>query len=309
MTTPTFTIGTANLYGPIDTEADETEDGVFNASLVWRIHETDKDTAPELLTADQVAGPFIAVGALPQRGTRYQNTRATCRSTSAKKESNFVYLFTAKYSSKNSTDEEKATDENPLFDRPIITWTGSTESRAIYKDRDDKPILNTAGDPIIDTIDDNVIGATVKSNVAFLPAYILTYRNATNHAEFSLGGLTISENAARFVLPGNFISEIKYRNEIPYYEFTYELKFDEQDLHYGKLLNAGFREKVDKFFGDGVNDFLRNITNSDGTEISEPAPLDTDGAKIALPTPENSVFVEVKKYYVKDFSVLPGVVT
>lgn len=305
MSTPVATIGTVNLYGPTETEADQTEDGVFNASLTWKLHEMDRTKAAVNLSADQVATPFILAGALPRRGTRYQATLATCRTVSVKRDSNFVYSVTAKFSSKNSAEEEKATDENPLLDRPTITWTGSTESRAIHKNRLDKPILNTAGDPIIDTIEDNIIGVTVKSNVAGLPPWLLGYRNATNNAEFTIGGLLIPINVARFQLPGNFLSELKHRNDYPYYEFTYELKFDEQDKHHGNLLNAGFREKVTI---DAV-ETLRNITNTDGTEISEPAPLDEDGEKIELPTPDNSVFVEVKKYYEKDFSVLPGVVT
>lgn len=304
MSTPAATIGSLNLYGPVDSDADLSEDGVFSASLTWRIHETDQTKLPLSLTANLIADPFVSAGALPRRGTIYQGTQASCRSLSVRRESNYVYLVTAKFSSKNSTSSEKATDENPLLDRPVVTWTGATESKAIYKDRDDKPILNTAGDPIIDTIEENIIGATVKSNVSGLPTWILSYRNATNDAPFTLRGLGVAANVARFVLPGNFLSEIKERNGVYYYEFTYELKFDEQDLHYGKLLNAGFREKVTI---EEVEQ-LRNITNSDGTEISEPAPLDIDGAKIEQPTPENAVLVTVKKYYEKDFSVLPGVV-
>ena len=304
---------TVEVYGPVNATAAQGEDGVFTATLTWHVKYPvgPSYTWPQLLP-DLIVGPLIASGQLPRRGSRYGNTLATCRSVSAARgDQNGVVIYTANYSDKNADSEkqEEPTNENPLFDRPIITWKASIESKAIYKDRDDKPILNSAGDPVIDTRDENPLGASVKSNVAFLPEWVLTYRNATNDAEFSLGGLVIAANVARITFPSGFISEPKDRNGIKYYEFTYDLEFDEQDKHYGTPINAGFREKVDKFFGDGVNDFMRNITNTDGTEVSDVVPLDENGRKIDLPTPENTLVIEVKKYYEKDFSILPGVVT
>lgn len=301
------TIGNVDLLAPKEATARLGEDGVFTASVKWKIHVKDATglTWVDLLP-DVVATPFVNAGELPKRGTQYLNTQATCRETYADVESNFVYTFTADYSSKNSTEAERGTDEQPQNDRPLINWVASQESRAIYKDRNEQPILNTAGDPIIETRDENIIGVSVKSNVLQVPSWVLSYRNSINNAPFSLiNGLTVGTNVARFVLPSGFISEPKERNDTIYYEFTYELHFDEQDLHQGKPINVGKREKID--IGGG-NYELRNITNEDGTECTDYVPLDEDGLKIALPTPSNTLIIDVDKYYEKDFSILPGVI-
>ena len=64
------------------------------------------------------------------------------------------------------------------------------------------------------------------------------------------------------------------------------------------VLDAGFREIL------GTSRV--NIKNDgDGEDITAPVPLDGSGAKLANPSPSNSVFRTHNIYPAKDFSVLP----
>ncbi len=82
---------------------------------------------------------------------------------------------------------------------------------------------------------------------------------------------------------------------------------DEHDSHYGYPLDAGFRQLYPT--DDGQGGFIYKpgtITEDDGSEPSEPVPLDA-GVKIDEPTPENVGYIEVKKYPTASYASLPGV--
>lgn len=317
--------------------------GTFTATCKWRLKVQISNDPLDMLS-DRVASAFA--GELPVEGTTYPDRPlATCRSVDCKRDgANGVFVFTAKFSDENadSESEEAGTDENPLLDRPIIKPTAGIQPLAIHRDRDDNAILNKAGDPIIQQRDDNTIGFSVQANVANIPWWILYYRNGTNDAPFVIDGLEVAKNMARFVLPSDWKSEYKNRNDIQFVVFKYELLIDERDLHYGVPLNAGFREKVPRYIldsngeatteqarrpvmtvdgnGDPIQETDENgdpvwgdllwdrktITENDGSEVQEAQPLDNVGFKLDDPTPETSTFLEVKKYYERNFLILPG---
>ena len=280
--------------------------GIFNYDVVWEIKVDIPLTQTESL-ADQIASRFFD---LPNEGDLYPgNPLATCREVSAESTSKGgVYQYAAKYStegnrsnsggSSGSGGTQVAVDKNPLFDLPRLRWIGSLENVAIHKDRDDEGILNKAGDPIIETKDDNRIGASITVNVASVPPNLLSFRNTCNEAEIVVGGLPVAAEAARVVFPSSFLSEQKTRNDVDYFELSYDLLFDAQDLHYGKPLNAGFRELVS---GE-----LKTIIGDDGSEITEPHPLTAAGLKLDAPTPSTVNYIDVKKYPTADYSDLPG---
>lgn len=293
---------TNGLLWQIDEATATKTDGVFTATVVWSL-KVAIDSSYYNMLPDVVAARYIAAGILPIEGYVYPSySFASCRSTTCKKGEGGIYQFTAEYSDKNSSEEKKGTDENPLLDLPIVKPTSGMITRALTRDIDGKAILNTAGDPIIQTVEDNTIGLSITANVPYVYSSFLALRNTCNVAAITVSGINISAKAARFVLPANWVSEPKARNDIQYLEFTYELLIDEYDLHYGRPLNAGFRTKTGL-----VPERLKTITNGDGSEISEPAMLDEDGFYIPDATPDDAFFLTVKKYPTADYSILPGV--
>lgn len=243
---------------------------------------------------------------LPSIGSLHaEDGLAYCDSLSVTQTAGYAaWEATATWTTENSIDGETGLNEDPEQDRHVVTWNGSTQNISIYQDRDGKGILNSAGDPLLDVMDVNLMGVTVASNVTSVPSYILTYRNSINSTAITVGGLAISAGAARLIFPGGFISPAKTRGDFTYYTFTYELLFDEQENWKGQLLDQGYRQKYTEA---GVTDGQRNILNDDLTVITEPAMLDGLGEKLEDPTPESAAYIGVNKYFENDFSVLPGV--
>lgn len=211
---------------------------------------------------------------------------------------------TATWTTANSIDGEQGQSEDPEQDRHVITWNGSTQNVSIYKDRDGKGIQNSAGDPLLDVMDTNLLGVTVSSNVTGVPSYILSYRNSINSGAVTVGGLAIAAGVARLVFPGGFISAAKTRGDHTYYTFTYELIFDEQESHTGQLLDQGMNERfTDEFTTNG----LKPILLDDLQEPSAMVLLDGLGNRLTNPAPATANYITVNKYFQKDFTVLPGV--
>ena len=271
-------------------------DGKFTATLVWTLQVEVSPNAVDMLP-DSVAGAFGNY--LPIEGTMYHPGRpfVTCRSVECARVKGGVYTYTAKYSDENS--HTAPNNENPLLEPPLIRPMAGLKERAIYRDRDDKAILNAANDPIIQTMEDNIVGFRISANVSYVPVIVLSLRNTCNASPISVAGLGIGSNMARFILPSDWLSEPKIKNEIPYFTFSYELAIDERDRHYGVPLDAGFRELV--------NGEQKRIVGKDGSEPDDPVPLNADGTKIDTPTPDNVRYLDVKKYGEADYSILPGV--
>ncbi len=276
--------------------------GVFTADVTWELSATLTAALVDALP-DRIAYLFAAQ--LPKEGSPYPGLPlCTCRGVSCTTgEEAGLYDFVANYSDENSA-ETGATNEDPLLDRPIIRPSAALQSKLMTRDRDNKAILNAAGDPIKQSIDDNTIGFQITSNVAAIPNYLGGLRNTCNDSQIVIAGLPIVAEAARFILPNNWLSERKNRNDVNYWEFTYEILIDETDLHYGYPLNAGFRQlKEDEF----LNTYPVTITALDGSEPTDPVPLDEDGVVLEEPTPESVTYREVKKYPTAPYASLPGI--
>jgi len=283
------------LHSPV---AEQGEDGVFKATVKWEMV-VEISTNPLLMLPDYIATLFYDY--LPLRGTIYRAELpwVTCRTVRCEHVKGGVFSYTATYSDKNAEGVEPGTNENPLLDRPIVKTIAGMRQLPIYKDREGNAIMNSANDPIVQSVEFNTVGFKVEANVALVPTWILNYRNCTNIAPFTIGGLYIDTDVARFVLESDFVDGPKSRNDINYLVFKYTLLFDEVDKHYGVPLDAGYNELID--------DEQVPITLKNGAEPSGPRPLDENGAHIENPTPNNVRFLEVKKYPQADFSVLPGV--
>lgn len=286
--------------------------GVFTAVVEWTLRTTISATAADMAPS-QIAGLFAG---LPVEGSTYVGLNAlwplaTCRGVTCDQVEGGIYLYRTEWSDENVKDETQATSEDPLDDLPIIKPAGGIKERAITKDRNDEAILNAAGDPIAQSVEDNTINISVTANVAVTSdaeSLVLSLRNKVNDAPIQVGRWFIGTNMARVVFGSNFLSEVKRRNEIEYLELNYELQIDERDAHKGVPLNAGFRQKIPVDpEADPIVYTVERILADDGSEPSEPVPLDADGAKLADPQPDTVVYLEVLKYEEGDFTALPGV--
>lgn len=251
------------------------------------------------MLADQVVELYLDV--LPFEGTPYpERPFLTCRSFNCEQVRGRIYRYTAAFSDEGSTGEEDEDAQDSPLDEPAkVKPTAATLTEATHQDREGKALLNKAGDPLIDEVTWNYGGFRIQKNVAFVPNEILALANTTNDADITIKTQVIPLNAARFIVPSDWLSDLKWKNGIPYYVFTFEIDIDVRNLHYGVKMNAGTRQLKD---GKKVA-----IKSKDGSEVSEPVPLDDDGLELAEPTPETVTYVENKRYAEADYSILPGV--
>jgi hypothetical protein len=291
--------------------------GVFTATMEWTLNVTISSDVADMAPS-QIAGLFDW---LPVEGSAYATYNAlwpyaSCRSVACDQVEGGVYLYTTEWSDENSKangedPQSQATDEDPLNDLPVIKPVGGMRERAITKDRNDEAILNKAGDPVIQSVEDNTINISVTANVAVdsgVEELVVALRNRVNEAPIQVGRWFIDTNMARVIFESNFLSEVKRRNGTEYLEFSYLLSIDERDLHKGTPLNAGFRQRVAIPDTDPVEYTQETILGLDGGEPSEPVPLTSTGAKMDDPTPDTVEYLSVEKYQEGDFTNLPGVI-
>jgi hypothetical protein len=290
--------------------------GVFSATMEWTLTCTISANVADMAPS-QIAGLFAW---LPVEGTAYGDYNplwpyTSCRSVACDQIEGGIYKYVTEWSDENAKqnengDDSKSTDENPLNDLPVIKPVGGMRERAITKDRNDEAILNKAGDPVIQSIEDNTINIAVTCNVAVdsgVESLVVALRNRVNIAPIRVGRWYIDTNMARVIFESGFLSEVKRRNDTEYLEFSFLISIDERDLHKGTPLNAGFRQRVAIPATSPVEYAQETILSKDGSEPGEPVPLTSLGAVLEDPQPDTVLYLEIEKYQEGDFTYLPGV--
>jgi len=255
---------------------------------VWRVITDDReDEGPTILAALPPIGSIYSA-ADPAAWLRHLHPSNASFSP-------YVWICTGAYSS------EFEVKENPLEEPAKITWKTQNFRRPYTKDRENKAILNSAGDPFDPPIegDDSRWQCTIQKNVAAVPIVVLTYKDAINEAAFTVRGVEFPERTAKIM--SMEISDTQRAgdadNPIEFYSFTWSFAGDPDNWDL-EILDAGMRELND-------NDKLQRIYNDDGQPVHSPVPLDGAGAKLENPNPDTAVFIDGKIYKKKDFSVLP----
>ena len=203
-----------------------------------------------------------------------------------------------------STKRELA--QQPQNDPIKISWDEEDYERQVVKDRNGKAVVNSAGDPPDPpvTAADSILIAKINLKVAAVPAYLRAYRKSINSAAFTIDGLTVSAKRGR--VRRISMGEQLYRGSYPFREVNIELAIldETEDDWEIRWLDAGFRKKV----SDGAGGFKREkIVSSDGTEPTQPAPLDGSGSPLVDPTLDNAVFNVTPWYRLKVFAAnIPG---
>lgn len=204
-----------------------------------------------------------------------------------------VWLVTCSYSS------ERELEESPLDDPAEIEWDGEDYMRPAIFDRNDEPILNSAGDPFDPPveIDDSWNVVTVKKNLLVVPSWILQYRKATNSDAFSVDGFEVDVGQAKMKKVA--VGKVQQRNEISFRPVTLVMHLREEGWD-EPVLDKGYREKKS---GDATKRVA--MTNDDGTKPSQQILLDGSGSKLANPSPSNAVYLEFELNRQLPFNVLP----
>lgn len=195
-----------------------------------------------------------------------------------------------------STEWELA--QVPTDDPAIIEWDSEQFQKVAVFDRNGRAILNSAGDffdpPIM--MDDSRRLCMIQKNLAVVPSWILSYKDAINIAGFTVDGLSVAAETAK--VQAVRVGSIQSRNGTTFRTVSLTLCIDEDGWDLSPL-DQGFRQI-------GYDGSLENIRNpGDNERPSSPVPLDGAGRVLANPSPLNAVYIPADVYKLKDFTVLP----
>lgn len=247
------------------------------------------------LRADANEGPYT-VGShpsLPRVGSvHYEDFSAWCRNLSvarATAKDKHNWIVTANY------DSSFELTENPLFQPAAISWDGENFEEVAIFDRDNKAILNSAGDPFENLFRERTrrIISIVK-NVSAVPDWIITSEDAVNSAAFLVDGFAVPSGKAKLGAPR--LGQWQLRNGTRFREMSMMMKLN-KDGWTSQPLDAGFRYK------DSTS--RKIIVSDDGTLPTTPVCLNGSGAVLANPSPTNAVFGSFNVYPAYDFNLLP----
>jgi hypothetical protein len=222
-----------------------------------------------------VRGDVYSIGGEADLGSFCQTVQAQCIS-----EDYLSYEVTVSYGPQNPS---------PLQQSPKMSLSFTTDDQQIEYDFQNRPVINSVGDPFAEMITRKVYSANltyVRNQVNYDPLTALWYGGAVN-SDYFLGA---PPGFCRLVaIPFTEQEDEEFGD---YFTVSYEFEF----CGFGfkkRVLNQGKRQKI--------NGKIKTILNDDGTEISEPVLLDSQGKKLAAGAPP--VFLEFQNYVTAPFSV------
>jgi len=203
------------------------------------------------------------------------------------------WIVTAEYSSAREMAEQPQND-------PIqITWSTEQYQIVAAKDRNGKPILNSAGDyfsdpPPMRDVSRRIV--TIEKNMTSVPSWILDTQDAVNSSSFTIDGVTIGAGKAKVQRVS--IGPKEFRNGTVYRKVGIEIHLQKNgwDL---EILDCGFRKR------NASHKLEKILSAGDGTDVTTPVPLNGSGAVLNNPTPDTTVFGSYNVYPLFNFSLLP----
>ncbi len=207
--------------------------------------------------------------------------------------SKLVWVASLKY------DSERERVENPLAQRVEVNWDTEYTQENAYVDINGDAVMNSASDYYEDgvPVDAGRWVAKVHANVADVPVWIDSYRDAINSDTFWLDGRTFTARTAK--MSGISIGTWKRLNGIRYRPINLTIKF--KTTWEFSILDQGLRRIVSI---DG-EDKREKCIDEDGSTVTKPVLLDGSGAQLTNPTPSTAVFNTHYIYPELPFSALP----
>lgn len=205
-------------------------------------------------------------------------------------------------------------NDSPLYpDTPAkISWAWEKKEIPIDKDRDDKPIRNSAGDPYdpafkvefplpVKTITVNV--GEDEFDAEWAQDWMMAINSDTYDGAEEERALVMDITATQEEYTEG---EDEEEETIRYWALTIKIGFNFVSWQ-PELLSQGYRELVDDPDSPG-NKLLQPITVA-GRDVTNPIPLNEDGEALIGPTElgaegENAHFTEYNVYHKKSFAAL-----
>lgn len=210
----------------------------------------------------------------------------------------------------NSSEEDKRDNPNPVDRRPRFWLEDRTEQVPAVKDKDGKPILNSARDPYDPPIpkDSRLFTLLGRINVLDLPDWLFEWGTVVNSAAVKIyfSPTKFRTCAARTL---KFIScpipEEKKEDNYTFFELRPRFEYNHATWD-AKPLDMGLRILNGS---DEQEDIL--IPDTDGINRRPTAPVHLNGSGAQLnPVTVDTVVTRTHKIYEeKDFTVIPGIVS
>lgn len=205
-----------------------------------------------------------------------------------------AWKVTAGYTSDRSLDED-----DPEQDEILISFNSEIYQEAVYMDKDNKAIMNSANDPFDPpaAMDNAHLIATIASNHQAIPSWILNYQNAVNSAPCTISGLSIGQGKAK--VARITVGQRQKRGNTTFFPLSTEIHIKKE----------GWRlEPLDQ----GLNEILLGkkraiLLGADLHEATTPQPLNGMGVYDEDATPATATYLDFRVYDELNFSALPGV--
>ena len=224
---------------------------------------------------------------------------AVCKSLSIDNTNEWKgWTATAEYSTEVSPSQEEEDEKGNTTPRVSVSFNSTIYQEPAYFDNANEAILNKAGDFFADpppTRDVGRLVAKISTSVTAVPAWILSYQSAINKNAITIGGLSIGAKLAK--VQSLSVGEAQVRGFIKFYPVTIDIHIRKDGWNI-QPLNAGFNQIVDN---------VVTPIKIGKDPITQPAPLDINGALIAVPTTTNAIFLNFDVDDELDFTSLPGV--
>jgi len=163
-------------------------------------------------------------------------------------------------------------------------------------DKDSNAILNSAGDPYETgaEVEASRWVVNIKKNVAYVPDWIDSYRDAINTDTFYVDGRSIAPRTAK--VSGLRIGSWQEMNGVWYRPFEMQIKIRSTWVKY--ILDQGLRVLL-------ADDTRVDAFDEYGVKATKPVLLDGAGSYLLSPTPATAVFNPHYVYPELPFSYLP----
>jgi hypothetical protein len=271
--------------------------------LTGEIQHTEMDVTYLVAVDDVTDGPEIAytandgTTAIPLVGTSIGTLVLNRVEVSRSVDSPTVYTVRCSYSTASLGEGSTPETTDPAEKWDIdISVSAIPYSEPVWKDTDDVPVVNSAGQPFDPTVEVTKYDENIKLSFKTrqLPATdIKNCRGKTNSSpvNFTVKGVSFSYPTETLLFNGAEYSTSVYNNET-LWTVTYDL-INRTDDWRCKVLDQGLYEKV------GTE--LRAITDKHGQYITSPHPL-SGGTKLASGSPV--VLLNYRTHKKTDFAPL-----
>lgn len=213
-----------------------------------------------------------------------------------------IWDATVTYSTERKLSDQQSSDpQNPTpatGEPAYITWDTEQFQKPATRDRDNKGIVNSAGDPFLppEQMDDSRRVVTVQKNLTAVPTWILDYQDSVNDASFTVDGVTVTAGKAKMQRVS--VGPIELRNGATFRQVTFVIALRRDGWAYS-LLDQGFNEK------DPADETKRRPIYINGQLPSSPVLLDGTGKAQTDPKTANATYLTYNVYKTANFSSLP----